>query len=195
MKMKSFNELSSTKFLIIVCCVFVLVITSTYALLTPRDFERYMILTTLGENMTFTNYYGEENRNLKIDDTIQWHIEVYNRMGTAEYIAVRMKIINSTIPIDSSDGYIFESRHMLLHDSNYVFPIEWKISSIENEDKYIIIKQIVVNGEEISLNVRSLEGKNFRAIIELWYYNTDKDIFEQVEYDKKVINQIWFNIA
>ena len=131
---------------------------------------------------------------LVVNETIKWHVQVYNNMDTAEYVAITLKIINSTQSKDGSE-HIFIATQMVAHNVTWTLPLEWKLTSIENEGIYKKIKSVYINGEYVETDVRSINGEDFRAVIELWIYNTKNNKFEHAKYDKEVLNQIWFNIG
>jgi hypothetical protein len=92
-----------------------------------------------------------------------------------------------------------ELRQMIAANTTWTVPLDWSISQTDSESNYIIIRQMTINGEDIQdLDIRSLDGQNFKVVLELWRYDPQvKDfVFEWVlsQDTRSVWNQIWFNV-
>jgi hypothetical protein len=194
-----------------------LLVTTTvgYWLVThERPDERFLSLSTLGKNDTKTDYYPSNNNNnnnttILPGQKVSWHIHAYNHAASAEYVSIRIKLLNSTDPMPDENysaeprsHYLLEFRRLLARDSSWIVPLNWAISnvSIDPDHKYVIIKGLDINNHHVNgLNVTSLQGKDFKMIIELWKYNmADKAFvfqgFPENDNKKGAWNQIWFNL-
>ncbi|MFQ5940562.1 MAG: hypothetical protein ACE5KA_02540 [Nitrososphaerales archaeon] len=179
-----------------------------YVVSEARPQERFLSISTLGSDMTTDNYYPAGNSAINVGDTVTWHVNVYNHMGSPEYLSVRIKLLNSTeaIPDDTSknpdpdpDSNIIEMKHMLMDNSTWVFPLSWKIKDVYKEQDYVVIKSLSVNGIDVDgLNVKSAGSKDFRMIIELWRYDPEVKNFAFTWSsgldERSAWNQIWFNV-
>jgi hypothetical protein len=160
--------------------------------ITKRGSEEFISLSVLGKEMTFSNYYNSNDKSVKVNETLQWYIMVYNRMSASEYISIRVKIANST---DIETPYIFEHRYLIKRNSTYTIPFKWSIKSVEYDSSYIIIKSVMINDQEVSTSIKSIKDKDLRMLIELFRYDISKDSFEPVKNNKEVLNQIWFRVV
>jgi len=43
--------------------------------------------------MKVSDYYPTGRPDISLNDNVRWYIQVYNNMGSAEYIAVRVKVL------------------------------------------------------------------------------------------------------
>jgi hypothetical protein len=80
-----------------------------------------------------------------------------------------------------------------------IVPLEWKITDIDKGESVVTIRELMINGERIdNLDINSINGQNFRIVLELWKYESDSGDFSFVwssnNKEASVWNQIWFNI-
>ncbi|MDQ3868143.1 MAG: hypothetical protein M3250_01135 [Thermoproteota archaeon] len=178
-----------------------------------RPDERFLSLSTLGKNDTTSDYFPSTNNNTNLVLTgqkLSWHIYVYNHAEGAEYVSVRIKLLNSTNAAPDADNSggasgqaLYEFRRLLARNSSWTIPLDWMISNVSTEDpdqRYVTIKGLDINDYHIGgLNVTSLQGKDFRMIIELWRYDMQKKAFvfqgfPENDNNRSAWNQIWFNL-
>ncbi len=205
------RPLRSREFLIILAVLVAISMSVAYVVSVPRDYERFMSLSTLGKEMMASDYYPSNTPDISSGDKILWHIQVYNRMGSAEYIAIRVKLLNAEMPIPDDNTHdpsplqhIYEVRQVVANDSTITIPLEWSIATVARESgedgsMYVTVKELVINGERVSADVKSKDGKNFRLIMELWRYNPASKVFEfswldRMNERRSAWNQIWFNV-
>ncbi|HEX2124301.1 MAG TPA: hypothetical protein VHF44_01730 [Nitrososphaeraceae archaeon] len=178
-----------------------------------RPDERFLTLSTLGKNDTAGDYYPSNNNNTNIvlpGQMVSWNIYVYNHAESAEYVSVRIKLLNSTDTTPDENyysgnprsQYLYEFRHLLARNSTWNIPLDWMISnvSIDPDHGHIIIGGLDINNHHVEgLNVTSLQGKDFRMIIELWKYNMEDKAFvfqgfPENDNNGGAWNQIWFSL-
>ncbi|GBC72898.1 hypothetical protein HRbin04_00293 [archaeon HR04] len=205
------KPLRSRQFLIMLAVLIAVSMSIAYVASVPRDYERFMSLSTLGRGMMASDYYPSNTPNIGLGDEVLWHIQVYNRMGSAEYIAIRVKLLNADMPIPDDNmhtpspvDHVYEMRQVVAHDSTITMPLRWSIVTVTEESsddggRYVVIKEMLINGERISTDVKSKDGKDFRLVMELWRYNPESRVFEFSWLDsmnerRSVWNQIWFNV-
>lgn len=194
-------------FIIVFVSILIVSFSMAYVILESSD-EQVFILSTLGSNIKASNYYPKGNTinvGVSVGEEVTWHIQVYNKRGSPELVQLKVKILNSTqiVPDDnthtpSPEQSIFEITHLIANNATWTTPLTWSIVEIENIGDYIIIKKMKINEEEINTNIKSINGDNFRIVIELWRYDPDNKSFEFAwksnnEY-RSVWNQIWFNV-
>ncbi|MEM0030018.1 MAG: hypothetical protein QW572_07595 [Candidatus Nitrosocaldus sp.] len=205
------RPLRSRHFLIILAVLIAVSMSIAYVASVPREYERFMSLSTLGRGMMVSDYYPSNSPDIAIGDEVLWHIQVYNRMGSAEYIAIRVKLLNADMPIPDDNmhtpspvEHVYEVRQVVANDSTITIPLQWSIASLARESgedgsMYVAVKELLINGEKVSTDVKSKDGKDFRLIMELWRYNPESKEFEFSWLDsmnerRSVWNQIWFNV-
>ncbi|MEM0442334.1 MAG: hypothetical protein QW450_04160 [Candidatus Nitrosocaldus sp.] len=205
------RPLRSRQFLLILAVLIAVSMSIAYVASVPRDYERFMSLSTLGRGMMASDYYPSNTPDIGLGDEVLWHIQVYNRMGEAEYIAIRVKLLNADMPIPDDNmhtpspvEHLYEMRQVVAHNSTITIPLRWSIATVARESGedgsiYVAVKELLINGEKVSTDVKSKDGKNFRLIMELWRYNPDSKEFEfswldSMKERRSVWNQIWFNV-
>jgi hypothetical protein len=193
---------------------FIVVFVSILAALSPMilisdsaggQHERYLTMSTLGANMKAGEYFSSNNT-INIADNITWYIRVYNGMNDSEYLCIKVKLLNSTqmIPNDVTNtpspySEIFKIRQLVPINSTSTVPLEWSITDIEEQNGYVSIRKMMINGQELdNIDIRSLDGNDFRIVLELWKYDiATKDFnfeWSSGHDQRSVWNQIWFNV-
>lgn len=186
-----------------------LVLTSSIAYLSleKKASEKFLGLTVLGSNMMAENYYPEGNSTIVVGETVKWYISVNNYFGSPEYLSLRLKLLNSTsqfLPLDnfsrstpSPVSHIFELKRMVPNNSTWIIPINWTVTDVD--ENHTTIESLNVNGNQINgLNTRSVTGKDFMIVLELWRYDTRvKDfvfIWPSHTGPRVTWSQIWFSL-
>ena|SRR5688572_19232453 len=168
--------------------------------------NEFLSMTTLDSNMKVDEYFPN-NSTINVGDRMGWYIKVYNGMNSPEYLAVKIKILNSTqtTPVDalnrpSPSPELFEYHHLVSNNATMTIPFEWSILDIESHDGQLTIRNVMINGEEIdNLDISSMDGQDFRILFELWRYNHDSEDLEfewssSAQNKRSVWNQIWFSV-
>jgi hypothetical protein len=166
-------------------------------------------LGILDKNMGTSNYFTEGNRQVALNESVNWNLHVYNGMGAGELLSLRLKILNSTqlLPNDSFHSpspvtQILEIQHAVAHNSTWILPLEWSITNIDREGQSVLIREMKINSEDIrDLNIRGTSDESMFMVIELWKYNPQLQDFEfgwrsstNTEEEKSVWTKIEFRI-
>jgi len=80
----------ATLMLIVVAC------TPLVTAFLPRTGEPFLALALLGEEGMAEHYYPQDDPNIPVGDAVHWTLYLYNHMGAAQYVAVRVKLLNAT---------------------------------------------------------------------------------------------------
>ncbi len=177
--------LTSGLFLLVFGSCFSILLTLAYANLEPKPQDDFLTLSTLGKDMSAANYYPGEGASVTKGDTLNWNARVYNHMGEPEYIAIRLKILNSTqfgpddkLRLPSPSDPIYEEKRMVANEETITFPLAITIKDFATSSGSIALRTVVVNGEEITnLNIANEQGGDFRVIVELWRHDVRVDNF------------------
>jgi uncharacterized membrane protein len=200
--------LLSPVFVVIFLSFLVLTFSIAYLSLEKKVSENFLGLTVLGSNMMAENYYPEGNSTIVVGETVKWYIDVKNYFGSPEYLSLRLKLLNSSqfLPLDnfsrsapSPVSHIFELKRMVPHNSTWIIPINWTVTDVD--ENHTTIESLNVNGIQINgVNTRSVTGKDFMIVLELWRYDTDtriKDfvfIWPSQTGERVTWSQIWFSL-
>jgi uncharacterized membrane protein len=199
----------SKRFLMVFCSLLAILLSIGYVASEAWPQERFLSISTLGSNETAENYYPDGESTIAVGDTMKWNLNVYNHMGQTEYLSIRMKLVNSSQPTPDESSYhqdqqspIFRLDRVVEGNSRWIEPLTWSIAGIAQDIDQISIKSLSVNGVNIdNLNTKTVRGKEFRIIFELWRYDTaaQKFVFSQPSTGKQFDpnqmsnwNQIWF---
>jgi hypothetical protein len=170
----------------------------------PRSEERFFALAVLGEEGMAEKYYPGDDPNIGVGETVNWTLYIYNHMGEAQYVAVRVKLLNSTIPppnstacVPSPAPMVYEIRDVLLHNETRLHPFSWSIEEAGRSGDFVGVSLLSVNGDLVKADAFSEDGFNFRFVFELWVFDEKSDDFRFgwrcSDESLCTWNQIWFN--
>jgi hypothetical protein len=201
--------LYSRRFLLVFLALFALLLGITYVLYNPQPMARQLSLSILSANLTTDDYFNNDNSTIDVRNPSRWYASVHNGVGSPEYVALRIKLLNSSqavsddisdISVGPSPGStVYEIKQMIENNSTVVVPLEWSITDVGKVANNTIIERLNINGNDIeNLHLASPSGKNFRFIVELWNYDPNTNDFTYVWSDgqnnRSVWSQIWFNL-
>jgi hypothetical protein len=172
----------------------------------PRREEPFFALAVLGENGMAEHYYPGDDPNLKVGDAVRWTVYVYNHMGSAQYVSIRFKLLNSTMSAPNSTSCLpgsgpvfYEIRRVLTDNETLLQPFNWSIVDVGQIGDYVVIDGLSVNGNFIKITSIAKSGSNFRIVIELWVLDhASNDFVFGWNYGDEMRcawNQVWFNVT
>lgn len=183
---KARKLLTSTLFLLVFGSCFSIMLTVAYASLGPTPQERFITLSTTGSDNTTRSLYPSSSSIVGEGDSFHWNIQTHNGMGEAEYLALRVKILNATQfgpdevrHLPSPVNHIYEERFVLAVDESITIPLAIMLKDTEVlGDGSSEIKSIIINGKDIAgLGIANDESRSFRFVIELWRYDAKFESF------------------
>ena len=170
----------------------------------PRGQEKYFALAVLGEEGMAEKYYPDDDPDIGVGEDVTWTLYVYNHMGEAQYVAVRMKLLNSTTPTANSTScvpspapMVYEIKDVLLNNETRLYPFTWSIEEAGRFGDFVGINRLSLNYDLVEADVYSMDGYNFRLVFELWVFDEKLDDFRFGwscgDESRCVWNQLWFN--
>jgi hypothetical protein len=168
--------------------------------------QTFVEMSTLGSNMTASDYFPNNNSTITVGQEIGWYVRVHNQLGAAEYLSIRVKLTNATEIMQNSTLHesivaplLFEDHQLVAQNGTWIVPLSWTITAVDVEESYLNIDSILMNGNsttDLKLGT-NLDGR-FRIVVELWKYNPSTGGFEfawtSENQTKSVWNHIWFNV-
>ena len=188
-----------------VCLALVLAICSPLVMAyLPRGGESFFALAVLGEEGMAEHYYPGDDPLIEVGEEVRWTLYLYNHVGEAQYVAVRVKLLDSTMLAPNSTScspspspVVYEVRRVMMDNETWLYPFSWSIEDVEPVGDFLEIKQLSMNGGPIGTRAVAVGGSNYRFIIELWVYDEGiKDFRFGWRYGDElrcVWNQVWFN--
>jgi len=170
----------------------------------PERNEPFMALAVLGEEGMAEKYYPDDDPNIEPEEDVEWQLYLYNHMGEAQYVSVKVKVSNSTTEPPNSTSctpspapVAYNIRRVLLDNETWITPFTWMIENTSTIDEAVEIEAVSFNEDVVMVDALSEHGYNFRIIFELWVYNPESDGFQfgwsYGEEQRCAWNQIWFN--
>lgn len=171
----SFNK---WRFLSILTSCILIYSTIAYTLMNPRPREQFFQLYALGSQHMIGDYYPENTTTITLNTNVSWYIGVTNFMGSIQYVMVKVKLGNASIPppnqttsTPSPAPEVASFRRILMDNETWEIPFNWKIKSVEEREGELYIS-LEINGAETGvIEVGAVNGYNFRLIFELWSYD------------------------
>ena len=195
--------------LVFVCVCLVLVLAAcapvVMAFLRIRE-EKFFALAVLGEEGMAEHYYPGDDPDIDVGEEAHWTIYLYNHMGEVQYVAVRVKLLNSTTLAPNSTSCIpspapvvYDVRRVIFDNETWLHLVTWSIKEVGLVGDFLNIYLLSMNGAYFETNVVARDGYNFRIVLELWVYDESLNDFQfGWNYDDEMHcawNQVWFNVT
>jgi hypothetical protein len=149
-----------------------------------RD-EPFFALGVLGKEGKAGHYYPGDDPNIEVGEPVDWVIYLYNHMGGPRYVALRFKLLNSTMPPPEAEGgapsrapVFFEVRRVIANNETILLPFSWSIEGAQVIGDSTVIRRLSAMGETYETYAVAREGRDFRVVIELWIYDERTGDFE-----------------
>ena len=175
------------------------------AILPIRD-EKFFSFSVLGQDGLAYNYYPGDDPNIELEEEVNWFIHLYNHMGDLQYVAVRVKLLNSTMSAPDSNicnpspaPMIYEVRRVLFNNETWIFPFSWSVINVEWVGNFLNVSSFSINDNVIDTHIVSINGYNYRVVLELWIFNETLGDFQYVWGQNDEFRcawiQVWFNVT
>jgi hypothetical protein len=193
--------------LIFVSTSTILVLVACIPLITvylPSTEEPFFALALLGEEGMAEHYYPQDNSNIMVGKEVHWTLYLYNHVGEAQYVAVQVKLLNSSMQAPNSTSctpspapVVYEVRRVMLDNETWLHPLIWSLEEISSLGDFVKIKRLSINDRSIETDVFTEKGINYRFVHELWVYDESLKEFQfgwsYGDELRSAWNQIWFN--
>ena len=135
----------------------------------------------------------QSNVTVAVNETMNWHLEVTNKMGSTQLTQTIFRIGNLTTsaPNQTSPATTLLS----LGNSTTVVPngktatvdFNWKVLNVSSSGELEFLK-IEINGQQAVSTVGAALGKDFRLFFELWTFDAPSNTFRYYTW-----LQVWFS--
>ena len=174
----------------------------------PPKAEQFASVSVLGPSKTAAQYFPNNSSQIKTGEVINWYIQVYNHMESAELFFLNIKIGNQSLtdtpnaPTNTpSAGFtILQSYQVVLNNDTWIVPLQWWVVNNTINGNSVVIGALQVNTSTApAIGISAVFGKNFRIIIELWSYDVQLHEFLFSFRSGGVVyslwNQQWFDLT
>jgi len=181
--------------------------TLAYVVTTPRPNEQFFQFYLLGSKRAASDYYPNNDADIRPDVPVSWVLGVTNNMGSIQLLSVRVKIGNQTIqPPDDQNAvaspapFLSDFARVLQDNETWEIPFVWTIRNATITAASARIVTFQINNETYEISDWSAKnGYNFRLVFELWTWQTDLGSFEfgwTTNGERHVAwLQVWFNMT
>lgn len=150
----------------------------------PATAQSFFVLSTLGKNEIADNYYPNNDSSVNILQEVEWHIQIQNLIGSVQFVQIRVKVQNSTMPLPDSSNLTPSPEPSSLNftvflrkEQSVILPFHWYVSERVLSSSSTTLEEIIINGMPIDLNVQTVNGGKFYFVFELWHYDVASGSF------------------
>ena len=144
----------------------------------PSYEERFFELGLLGKDKTAESYFQEGNSTLDVSSKVNWYIYVYNHMGNAQNVDVKVKLINSTMELPDDrehepsllEALVDFPLSLSVNETVFV-PFSWSILEADYQNGSTVLKRLMVNDQMVEVDVPVSSDSSFYIVFELWVYD------------------------
>ncbi len=178
---------------------------AAFYLLSPPAFQPFMAFGVLSDQGTLSGYTPGSGLGLPLNQIVNWHLEITNRMGTVEFVRVVFRIGNLTTesPAETSPASsvppIGTFERFISNEMTETINFDWQVVSTISSGGSVFPEVQIGNRSPVLSKVGTATGRDLRIIFELWTYNTAADTFQYGwTSEGRVFGdwlQVWFDIT
>ncbi|XES78276.1 MAG: DUF1616 domain-containing protein [Candidatus Bathyarchaeia archaeon] len=154
--------------------------------------EQFSELYLLGPNQKAQDY----PYNIDSGQNYSIYIGVGNRLGSAAYYAVNLKLLNetdslpnATVSSPSPLQSLYTYQFLLPKNQSVELPLAFSFSGVYERENQSSIRSMSINNNNIEVNKAAIWNSNstaftYRLLVELWAYNAKNGA---VEYDNRYV--------
>ena len=164
-------------FVILVICLAAIYSSIVYYVMSPGPTQSFMGLGVFSHD-GLSGYTPASNSTVHPGQTVNWTLSVTNRMGSAQFIMIIVRLENASMTAPTSTTPSIglpeiATPHKFIGDgetANVTF--NWTINSASQSGKLVYLN-LTVNGRQsqTSSSVGAVAGLDFRWVFELWTYD------------------------
>jgi len=176
---------------------------------TPRPRSRFFEFYILGANGSAQDYYPNNSSFIQTDQPITWYLAVNNRMGSMQFIDIRVRLANQslTAPNDttltpSSAPVVADFEQFILNNQTWEIPFIWQIRNFTTTTQGSSrILQLQIGNVTYSFQnaPTCVTSCSFRFIFELWTWNLESSQFQFAWWNGNEQQiawlQLWFKLT
>ncbi len=154
---------------------------TAYYLASPRPSQPFVGWGVYSENGLLSQYIPGSNNTLQMNQTLNWHFEVTNRMGVVQFIRILTRVGNltSALPTTNQPGTVptleLEEKFISNGETSRI-DFSWRVVSVSSGETVYPIFEI--NGQTVLSSVGAVSGRDFKLIFELWTFDTSSQSFQ-----------------
>ena len=173
----------------------------TFFLLRTPPSEPFIGFGIFPDTGTLSQYFQTSGSTVSVNQTLNWHLQVTNKMGSVQFVRIVFRLENETLPTPNETGpaatsQIGEATFFVLNGENSSVNFDWRILRTSQFGNLTFLA-LRINGQQLSPAVGATAGNRFRFIFELWTLDNPSGSFR---YGWQSQNgrigswlQIWFN--
>src|SRR5215831_19482805 len=172
-----------------------------YFLLSKPPAQPFIGVGIYSQSGSLANYYSGNGPNVTAGQSLSWHFQLFNRMGSVQLVRIVYRLVNVTMSsptetTSSNASQIGESSTFVTNEENETIPFEWTLVSRQQSGTLTYVT-LQINGQTITPPVGTRSGQEFRFIFELWTLNDQSGALEYSSPNGRVGTwlAVWFNTS
>ncbi len=156
----------------------------TFFLLSPRASQPFIGFGVYSADGTLSDYLPGSGVSVVANETLSWHFQIANRMGSIQWVQVRFRLGNLTtsspneLDPASSVPAVGTVERFIADEDTAAINFTWRVIS-KNQTNGVSFPLVQINNGPPALSqVGASQGRGFRFMFELWTYNLDSGEFQ-----------------
>lgn len=191
-------------FLVLLVSFTVIYSSVAFYLFSPTPAQSFMGFGVLSNQGTLSQYVPGSGLGVTTNQTLSWHLQVLNRMGTVQFVRLvfRLGNLTTTSPTDSGPAdslpQVGSAERFIANQDTASLNFTWKVVNA-TQAALIFLKLQVNSGSPGWIPLGSATGRDFRVIFELWTYDPSSNSFQYGWKDgntwRGTFLQVWFDFV
>lgn len=176
---------------------------AAYYFLAPRTLQSFMGFAVYSETGSLSGYVPGSPLSVPINQTVRWHLQVTNMVGTVQFARViaRLGNLSTTTPTVNESGnapVVGVLEKFVATGATENMNFNWTILSTSKAGQQVSVRLAVNGGSPASPPVSGRTGQDFRLVFELWTYDLSSSTFQYGWRGQSsrvgTWLQVWFNV-
>lgn len=181
--MRAMQHRKAVVFLVFLASFTIVYSSVAFFALSKAPAQAFIGFGVFASNGSLSNYYQNSGApNVTIGQTLNWHLQIANRIGRVQLaeIVVRMGNLTTIAPTETGPANapdIEESIITVPNGENSTVNFDWKILSVSHPGRLTYLN-LEINGKQVKPLIGAVSGQGFRLIFELWTFEGQSGSFQ-----------------
>jgi len=155
---------------------------ATFYFTSPRPTQSFIAWGVYSDLGLLSEYVPGSNLTVSVNQTLNWHFQITNRMGVVQFIRVVYRIGNATLAAPSSTQAavtvpeIGRTEKFVQNLAVSRIDFTWRVLSAPPGDQVKPVFEI--NGQTVQSEIGSASGREFVFFFELWTFDVPTGSFQ-----------------
>ena len=187
-------------FLILLLCFTMVYASAVFFFLRPAASQPFIAFGVYSDKGTLSDYTPGAGLLVAPNETLNWHLQVFNRMGVIQLIRVVFRLGNTTSTSPGQTGPALAVPSLgtletfIPNEETATLDFRWSFSSVDKRGGLVFPVLQINNGTQTLSEVGASQGKAFKFMFEIWTYNPDAGAFQYGWADGNAMRGNWLTV-